>query len=383
MKIGIAIDAVHRYGGTTRSTWELAERLAKHHEVTMITRASEATGSEPFRCQIVSVFPDIPYLRSVIFAWKVSRLKQKLGLDILNVHGTNGLWQDVVTAQSVHKKWFFWSLAHTPLFSKSWWLKVLNPAHYVVMFIETLQYSFGLHRKVIAISEQVRSDLLRYFRLNPSRVVVVHHGVNIKEFTPIKDPEERVATRRRLNLSEDQFVIVFVAHEFRRKGLRVILEAMHHLADPNMKLMVVGQDDPKPFQDMIQTLHLEHQVLFLGRQQVLNPYYAASDVFVLPTSYEAFGMVITEAMAAGLPVIVPQDAGAAELITHGKNGLLMDRWDHTKQLAEFLLQLRDNEFRVTVGRNARACVEQHTWDHAAEETLTVFQSIVDESRKGR
>ncbi len=61
--------------------------------------------------------------------------------------------------------------------------------------------------------------------------------------------------------------------------------------------------------------------------KIIRKWYKAADVFLLPTQYDAFGMVITEAMASGLPVIVPKDAGAAELIHNAIDGLLIERWD--------------------------------------------------------
>ncbi|MCX6123980.1 MAG: glycosyltransferase [Proteobacteria bacterium] len=87
-------------------------------------------------------------------------------------------------------------------------------------------------------------------------------------------------------------------------------------------------------------------------------------------------MVITEALAAGIPVIVPREAGAAELIQHGEGGFLMDQWDNVNQLAGFLRMLEDDVLRDAMGKKARLTAESRTWDDVANETLAVYYSTL-------
>ena len=376
LKIGFALNSIHQYGGLTRSSWELAQYMSKKHDVTFVTMVAELSGTETFHVRLLKVLP-VPYLKNVLFAWKISRQKKKLGLDILNVHGSCGLWQDVVTAQSVHKKWFFWSLKQTPAFSVAWIRKLLNPVHYVTIAIEMIQYSRWGSKRVIAISHQVKRDLLDQFPLDPDRVVVIHHGVNTTEFDPNHRQTTRDRMRREHQMDAHQKVIIFAAHEFRRKGLSVLLKAMAKAKDANSLLLVVGQDDPEPFRPLVAELGLTSRVRFLGRQYKMGDWYAASDVFAFPTSYEAFGMVITEAMAAGLPVVVPRDAGAAEFITHDQDGLLLEHWNDIDELASQLDRLDDPQTRARIGLAARKRVESWTWAEAAEKTLETYYDILN------
>jgi UDP-glucose:(heptosyl)LPS alpha-1,3-glucosyltransferase len=379
LKIGISIDAVHRVGGTQRSTWEIAEHLGKEHDVVLLTKSSAATGAESFRCLVFDSFIyKIPYLGNILFALKVSRQKRHLKLDVLNVQGSNGLVQDVVTAQSVHKKWFLWSLKQTPFGSLHWWKKIFNPIHYVVILLETLQYKDHRYKKIIAISHQVKRDLIQYFSIPPSRIAVVHHGVNTTEFDPVRLGDLRLKQRRQLGFLEDDIVILFVAHEFKRKGLKVLIDALPSLGS-RFRLLVVGKDDPTFFKAQAEQLGVSRRVVFSGPQAILAPWYACADLFVFPTSYEAFGMVITEAMAAGLPVIVPEDAGAAELIVDEEGGLLMKKWDDVAELVRLINRLEDDDLRHSMGRAARRSAEGRTWKNAADETLEVFRSLYPDS----
>jgi UDP-glucose:(heptosyl)LPS alpha-1,3-glucosyltransferase len=376
LKIGLAIDFVHKTGGTQRSTWEIAERLGKDHDVTILARTSSATGTENFRCLVIDGFwKKIPYVRNVIFAYQVSRVSRRLKFDILNVQGSNGLWQDVVTAHSVHKKWFLWSLDNTPRFSKAWILKLLNPIHYVVLLLETLQYSRFFTKRVIAISEQVKRDLISQFAFPQERIDIVYHGVNISEFTPMRGNPRSRAILDSLGIDPSAKVAIFVAHEFRRKGLSILLEALSKCRS-DLHLLVVGRDSFESFESQAQSLGIASRVHAVGPQSHLHEWYGAADFFVFPTSYEAFGMVITEAMASALPVIVPREAGAAELIQHEQGGLLLDRWNDVEQLASFMTRLCQEDYRIKMSALARKCAESRTWDDAAADTLAVYKKLL-------
>jgi UDP-glucose:(heptosyl)LPS alpha-1,3-glucosyltransferase len=105
----------------------------------------------------------------------------------------------------------------------------------------------------------------------------------------------------------------------------------------------------------------------------VEAFFAAADVFVFPTVYDPYGLVISEAMASGLPVITSQSAGAAELIASGENGLLTDRpWD-VDGIAAHLVSLRDDAgLRSRLGNAARTRIQPFTWDRTAAETLAVY-----------
>jgi UDP-glucose:(heptosyl)LPS alpha-1,3-glucosyltransferase len=110
----------------------------------------------------------------------------------------------------------------------------------------------------------------------------------------------------------------------------------------------------------------------------IQKYYAASDAMVFPTDYEPFGLVILEAMATGIPVITSRQAGAAELMVDGRNGLLLDDPGNIVDIAEKIKTLYDDRtYCEKLGGEARKTAEKYSWDVITGETLKLYSKVVD------
>ncbi|NBQ40218.1 MAG: hypothetical protein EBU34_10715 [Alphaproteobacteria bacterium] len=143
---------------------------------------------------------------------------------VIHAQGASSFRQDVVTAHSCHKAWFFRSLAEQRTFSWPWLRKICNPLHYFTIFIETVQYHRENSCRVIAISQVIKSELIQYYRIDPRRIVVIHSGVDCVRYHPGHRNEFRADVRASLGISNSATVLCFVANEFRRKGLALHLE---------------------------------------------------------------------------------------------------------------------------------------------------------------
>lgn len=204
----------------------------------------------------------------------------------------------------------------------------LNPRHRYVLAAERAMFTSPRFKAAICISVMVKNDILRHFNIDPARLHVIYSGVDTIKFSPALRTEFRDAARSKLAIPRDAPVVLFVGSGFERKGLATFLRA---LAASNKHYgIVVGKDKNNArFLAMTQKLGLQNRVSFTGGVSDTRPYYAASDVFVLPTLYEPFGLVCLEAMACGVPVITSTSAGAAELIQAGVNGYVCDALDVT------------------------------------------------------
>ncbi|MFQ5910473.1 MAG: glycosyltransferase family 4 protein [Thermoplasmata archaeon] len=190
------------------------------------------------------------------------------------------------------------------------------------------------------------------------RISIVPYSVDTEMFTPIS-PTHREALRRALNLPQG-VLCLFVGNLVYRKGVDLLLEAFRRMvpAHPEAHLLFLGEG---PLREDL-TRQAEQDAALSGRVHLLGPhpyaslpsYYGASDVFVLPTRDDIWGMVLNEAMSVGLPVISSNRAGGAiDLIEDGVTGFNFPAED-VDTLSTILGKLvADEALREEVGREAR------------------------------
>lgn len=204
----------------------------------------------------------------------------------------------------------------------------INPRHRFILKAERAMYASPQFQAAICISRMVKNDIIRHFDTDPARLHVIYSGVDSEKFSPAGRAPWRAPTRARLHIPANASAALFVGSGFERKGLESFLRA---LAVPSAKKIfgiVVGKDKALArYRGLAGQLGLADRIVFTGGVSDTRPYYAAADVFVLPTLYEPFGLVCLEAMAAGLPVVTSTACGAAELITEGVEGLVTDALD--------------------------------------------------------
>ena len=375
MRIAIVYPHFHRRGGIERYLCELVGELAREHEVTLVSGAPEAPLPEGCRSLRVPFVRRPLFLTAITFSFASWLALRGRRFDVVNAHGASCFRQDVVTAHSCHRAWFTRSRRQLAPGSGRWWLKVLNPLHYLTILVERIQLCGGRFRRVIAVSASVKQELMEHYAVPERAISVIHSGVNTREFDPAHRALHRAAVRERHGVGESELLLLFLGNEFRRKGLGKLLEALASGELGEAKLLVAGKDDPAPYRAAAERLGAMERVVFAGPTAEPARLYAAADVFVLPTSYEAFPLVVLEAMASGLPVVTTRTAGAAELIEHGVTGLLLEDPADVEGLVAAILRLRSEEERRAMGRRARERVEAFSWSRVARETIRGFEGL--------
>ena len=178
---------------------------------------------------------------------------------------------------------------------------------------------------------------------------------------------EAAALGRELRL--DGPIALFVGSGFARKGLD---RAISGLARGGVKasLLVVGAGDTGPYERQARASGLAERVRFLGVRDDVERLHAVADLLLLPTRYDAFGNVVLEAMASGLPVATTRTNGASELIRDGENGLVCE-----ESFAPAFAALDDPAALRRLGGAARSTAEEHTWAHHAERVLELYRKV--------
>lgn len=266
-------------------------------------------------------------------------------------------------------------IVHTAMEARGgrWWRTLRNPLHLFTGIRDAYRYgNSGIHRAVVNLVLADERDLERiYPRVTPPSTII-GNGVDIRRFTPPTDAQ-RAEARSVLGLGDRDLAILFIGHEYDRKGLLLLLESLVDGPD-HWHLVVVGGTP-----DMVRGLRASRQGQALrtrlhavGAVPDPRPYLWASDVFAFPSAYESYGLVILEALASGIPVVATATGCVPDVIVHGVNGFIVD--PHVHSLRSALGQVDEGD-RSAMSAAARDEALEHTWESVAVEYLRLFDRV--------
>lgn len=232
---------------------------------------------------------------------------------------------------------------------------------------------------VIISPSEYHIDESRFLGNFRDKVVVIPNGINVSDFDIQYSKEE---CRAKLGLPLNKNEILFVGNLAPYKRPDVLLKSLPIILGkiPDTKLVFVGSGIMKSELELLsKKLGVEKHIKFAGFvEEGLKPlYYRASDIFVLPSNTtEVFPIVLLEASASGLPIVVSDLDTFSCIIEDGYNGIVTKRGDE-KNLADAIIYLLDNEeTREKMGKNGRKKVEVYSWERIAEETEKVYKQLV-------
>lgn len=364
MRLALLVHDYGRTGGHSRYVTALAERFAPRHQVHVFANRFEEPPPPTAHAH------HVPAVRTNALATVLSfpaglagRLRR---FDLVHAQGFCTTRADVVTAHICNARWL---QARQGSATGRLWRDRL----FAMPVVALERRVFACARtSVIAVSDVVRRDIERFYgRTAPS--AVIHHGVDLDQFNPDVRARHRSDVRGDLGLDTGTLALLFVGDL--RKGARVLIDAAADV--PTAEVLLVSRSDPSPWLQHARSLGLGSRVRAVRPTDRIERYYAASDVFVLPTPYDAFGMVVTEAMACGMPVVTTRNAGASEVIEHGTTGFVLEDAADAAGLAATLRVLAgDADLRARVGSAAAAAMTGHSWDRVAARTMTVYEQAL-------
>ncbi len=373
MKLAFVTDSCNNVTGIGRIICALADKFtARGHDVHVIAHSVSA-GARGWSSQLIKPHTPLNSVNRWYARYAVPRILDGMECDVVNAF-TIGRGANVVSAQSCHAA----GLALSDKYDRQ-----IKPKHnYGIVDRLTVQDERALFlsprtKKIIAVSQLVKSQISEHYGVDPTRICVVPNGVDLHIFAKVGDDGRREGLRGQLGISNADFVMLFVGNEFARKGLHVVIKAMARFSQFRLRLVVVGGDEPGPFQSLACELRVDGNVFFVGRNTNPEDYFAMADAFVFPTFYEPFGIVIVEAMAAGIPVITSADAGAVEGATSGVQAMLLQDPHSTEELTSKLkVLIEDKDLRLKMVEDARSYASHFSWDTIADKTLDVYNEIL-------
>ena len=378
LKIALVAHGIHFRGGMERCFAELAHALCLAHDIHLFTSEAADVPFEHITMHHIPVVRRPLLAKFVQFYIGSSRRLRREEFDIVHTIGGITARQNVVSAQYCQAAWGN-AIRQTPGAAEGitayhrWMWRFTG-------YFEKRAVNSRNTRRVIANSRRTGEDLERFYGTDPRKVEVIYNAVDPIRFSPANQAC-RASIRQRYGLPNEALLLLFVG-EYRRKGLATVIRALSKLQNPRVHLLAVGSGDQEKYRVLAVQNGVCRQVTFAASASNIERIFGAADVFVFPTFYEPFGMVITEAMASGLPVITSRAAGAAELIEEGSGGLLLDNPGDVDALAVALDHvLSDAALRRELGAYARQSVCHYDWQSAADQTMAIYRQITHPERQ--
>jgi len=238
--------------------------------------------------------------------------------------------------------------------------------------------------RVICCSEYMVQHVKWAFGLPSDKLAMVPNGVNPHVYDAF-DKEDLGSFRRKYALPNEK-IVLYVGRLVYEKGIHVLINAVPKvLAKVDAKFVIVGSGYmQEQLSIIVKSMGLEHKVLFTGfvDEENLMRLQKVSDVSIVPSLFEPFGIVALEAMAAKSPVIVSDTGGLSEIVGHDVTGVKVYP-NNTDSLAWGIIKvLTDSKYAQALRENAyRAILEKYDWNKIAQQTIRLYESVLGEYSK--
>lgn len=370
MKIAVIIPKYGSVGGAEGFAFELVERLAVRRGIEVHLFAHRChPGPAPVTYHRVPVLPFPRFMRQISFAWWVNRFVQARHFDVIHSHDRIFHMHLYSMHGIPHQTWIREVRGkRRSLFDRS------------MAWVEKKGLSGPPWPRVLPVSTLVKHELLRQYNIPESQIEVIHPGVALERFSNVDRAACRREVRTRHGLQDADVVMLFVGMNFEIKRLGLTVKAMAHAVDQGdqgrrLKLLVVGRGEERIYQREARRLGMGDRLIFAGVRETVEPYYLASDFFVMPSVFDTFGMAVLEAMAAGLPVIITRKVGARDLVEDGETGFILPDPPSVEDLGEKMVCLSHAENRSKMGGRARKIARQHDWVSVADRMEEVYRGM--------
>ena len=232
------------------------------------------------------------------------------------------------------------------------------------IYLPVTKYIWKNAKSVVAVTNSLKQTALQ---TNPQQSIsVIPNGIDIKIFSPNANIEAG---------DEKKFRLITVSRLIKRKGVQDVLKALSEIDDNHITLTIIGEGNyENELKNMSNKLGLNGRVKFMGfcPRNDIPSYFWQSDAFILLSLAEAFGNVVAEAMACGLPIIGAKQGGIPDLVSD-ENGILVQPED-IEQIKSAIITMRDNkEMRIKMGKiNAEKIADKYNWKHIAEAYKEIY-----------
>lgn len=249
----------------------------------------------------------------------------------------------------------------------------LNPKHWGILKKEGKIFK---NTPIIVVnSEMVKKQIISHYSIDDEKIKVIYNGVNTERFNKETRLLWRTRIRAGLAIDETRPLLLFLGSGFKRKGLKFFLHALRH-TPKDVCALVAGKGAVAEYKGIARQLGVSGRVIFVGAVQNSEKYYAACDLFILPTVYDPFSNATLEALASGLPVITSRFNGVCEIIRPSVEGEIIDDLLDDRELGHKIMKSLNNLGSMSEAATAKA--KEYTITKSAGrliDTIDILQNI--------
>ena len=239
-----------------------------------------------------------------------------------------------------------------------------------------------IFRRLIAVSDFIKQVLVLQFHIPPERVKTIYNGVDPVRFEKV-DPESARQFRKTYGVKQGEVVLSLIGRVSKAKGHYDLVRALKLLPKSlNYRSLIIGEGkERKNLERMIRAEALGEKLTFCGYQSNIPVAMAASDVVLLPSYREPFGLTIVQAMLSHKPVIASNAGGIPEIITHGTDGILFPAGDVPALAANIARLVSDQELRFRLGEEGyKTAVKRFLLARMIDETERHYSEIIQATK---
>ncbi len=245
-----------------------------------------------------------------------------------------------------------------------------NLLNIVYLYIE--KRMFNNAKKIIAISNMVKNDIINTYKISPKKIKVIYNGIKLKKID-YNNSFKRIS--QEFNISTDEKIFLFVGSGFKRKGVKEFLEILSKLENRNFKAFVIGKEkNIVYYKNLSKKLNLANKIIFTGQRTDVDDFYTISDIFLFPTRYEPFGNVILEAMNFSNAVITTKFCGGGEILN---NQLIMNTPQDYTIASKIDALLENPEKLEALKKENFKIVQNFTIEKNAKETMDIINEYLN------
>jgi len=357
-------------GGAEKYCYELTKELAKHYEVHVFSQKFSETLKNITYHKVPLSIKRPRFLNQLIFSVQTKFLIDRKEFNIIHSH-------DLVTHANVytlHVPCFKSSISRDLTLEKifSYLSLIFSPRKITYLLIEFFQLRNKNNKSFIAVSGYLKKNIVKNYKNIERSIYMAPPG-----FYPSPNKFNKIEIRKKYSLPTNAYILAFVAHGFKRKGLQEIIHALELIENQDIFIVIAG--DGKSDEINFNSALVKNNSRFLGRINNTNEVYAMSDALIHPTKGDTFGMVALEAISLNIPVIISSKkfCGISEYLEPDKAIIINNPFD-SLEIKDKVMEIYNNEkLNKELTKKAYGALKLFTWKETFRKTNEAYLKVLE------